>query len=106
MIIDAGKLDRRISILAKSVNRDAAGQQTETWDVAADICAQRLDLVAIDVEREAGRDAVANARYLIRYRTGIDNHNRVRVGTTDFAIVGIDEPDRRATMVLTLEEAK
>lgn len=103
MKIDAGALDRRIDILTHNRTRDAAGQMAEAWAVTATTYGQRLELRTSDIARGAGREAAPAARYLIRYRQDITVANRVQVDGSTYAISAIDEPDRRTTLVLTVE---
>lgn len=120
MKILAGKLDRRMSILAPDHStatvepyqdalgqvQDGLGQVVEEWTPQAQTYAQRLELRTSDATRAGGRDTFAVSRFLIRYRTDITTRHRVEVDGILFDILSIDEPDRRETMVLTVEEVR
>lgn len=120
MKIAAGKLDRTLELLAAGPSKtitgtveddfgqvvsDAYGQEIATFEtVSASIPAQRLEMRTQDAARAGGRDTFAMARFLIRWRGGIATAMRVRSDGKLYDIIGIEEPDRRKTLVLTLEE--
>jgi SPP1 family predicted phage head-tail adaptor len=115
--INAGKLDRRLEILSRSSVgtspalqdalgqlQDGLGQVLDTWTPTASTYAQRLELRTQDAARAGSRDTFAVSRFLIRYRRDLTTSARVRVDGILYDIRAIDEPDRRETMVLTVEE--
>lgn len=105
MRIASGKLDRRITILAHTVSESPLGQQLAGYAPIATTYAQRLEMRTQDAARAGGRDTFAVARYLIRYRTDLTTDHRIEVDGIVYDILTIDEPDRRTTLVLTIEEA-
>ena len=111
MMIDAGKLDRKLQLLSLSPGRDEFGQPQNTWTVVATLWGQRLTLSQADIARKPGssenaevvRRSVRIGKYLIRWRADITDTMRVRIDGLDYAITGIDEPDRRQSLTLTVE---
>ena len=105
-MIDAGALDRRIEILKATKTRSPAGQEQSVWTVAKTIYGQRLELRVADVARAAGRELALTSKFLIRYRSDLTVADRIRVDGVTYSVLSIDEPDRRATMVITVEGAR
>lgn len=105
MRIASGNLDRRITILAQTVTESPLGQQVPGYAPIAATYAQRLQMRTQDAARAGGRDTFSVARYLIRYRTDLTTDHRVDVEGTVYDILAIEQPDRRATLILTVEEA-
>lgn len=105
MKIESGKLDRTLELQGNVTTTDDYGQEIETFGKVATLYAQRLELRTQDAARAGGRDTFTMARFLIRWRENITTGMRIRTDGKLYDIVAIDEPDRRTTMVLTLEEA-
>lgn len=104
MKIDAGKLDRELEILAATETKDEMKQRVTTFTSLATIWGQRLEMRTQDSARAGGRETFAVARYLIRYRANLTTAMRVRIEGILYDILSIEQPDRRATLILTLEE--
>ncbi|KQO06907.1 phage head closure protein [Sphingomonas sp. Leaf242] len=104
MKIEAGKLDRKLELLTPTVRRDEYGQEISTFDAVTTIYAQRLEMRTQDAARSGGRETFAMTRFLIRWRADLKTSMRIRVNTKLYDIIAIEEPDRRASMVLTMEE--
>lgn len=103
MKIESGKLDRRVELLAPIMKQNDIGEVLEQWTAVATFWAQRLELRTVDVARTSGTDDVARGRYLIRYRNDLSTDLRVAIDGVVHAITGIDEPDRRSTMIISVE---
>lgn len=104
MKIESGKLDHKLDILTPVTVRDEYGEEISTFTKVATIYAQRLEMRTQDAARAGGRETFAMARFLIRWRRDLDTGARILVDNKTYDVIGIDEPDRRTTMVLTVEE--
>lgn len=119
VIIDAGKLDRSLTLLtaggAKTLDgtvrdelgqivRDELGQPHATYAPLATIRAQRLDIRTQDAARAGGRETFALARFLIRWRANLSTDMRAQVDGRLYDIKAVDELDRRRSIILTCEE--
>ena len=57
-----------------------------------------------DAARAGGRETFSMARYLVRWRAGLKTGMQVRTDGKLYSVIAVDEPDRRTTMIITLEE--
>jgi SPP1 family predicted phage head-tail adaptor len=103
--VRSGSLDRQISLYGGVETKRPGGQLVHQWVHQATLYAQRLELRTVDSARAGQRDTYAVARFLIRYRPGLTTAHRLVVDGVTFDILNVDERDRRATMILTVEEA-
>lgn len=105
MIINAGSLDRRLTIYSKTSTTDEVGQRIDAWVMGATIYAQLLELRTQDAARAGQRNTYSIGRYLIRYRADLTTGHRLTIDGATYDILSIDQPDRRATMILTVEQS-
>lgn len=102
--MDAGRLDRRITLQSSVATRDAAGGMVETWSDVATVWAQVRNLSAREVQLAAQRGAAVKAAVTVRYRTGLATDMRVVFEDGSTApILWIDEIGRRAGLILYVE---
>lgn len=101
--LESGRLDRRIELLAPTMKQNGIGEVIEQWVAVASFWGQRLELRTVDVQRSTGTDDVARGRYLIRYRSDLTADLRVTIDGIVHTITGVDEPDRRTTMIISVE---
>ena len=104
MKIESGKLDRELELLASTITKDEFKQETETFAKVATSYGQRLEMRTQDAARAGGRETFAMARYLVRWRAGLKAGMQVRTDGKLYNVIAVDEPDRRTTMIITLEE--
>lgn len=104
MKIESGKLDRILELLNLTKVADDYGQEIETFTKVATIYAEALEIRTQDAARAGGRETFTMARFKVRWRSGLVTGLRIRTNGKLYEIVAVDEPDRRATMIITLEE--
>lgn len=100
-VLQAGELDRRITIQRKSVARDAYGAEAITWVTLAVLWARRRDLTAREYNAAAEQQSARTVAYDIRYRTDLTTAMRIVEGSRMSSIVGIAEMGRREWLTLT-----
>lgn len=104
MIVNAGALNRRIELLSPSKVKSTVGQEVKHFASVATVYGERMELRTVDAARAGQRDAYTIARFKIRYRTGVTTAMRIKVENRTYDVVAVDEPDRRAVLVLTVQE--
>lgn len=106
--MDAGKLDRRVTILARSDTQDAIyGTQSVTWTPLATVWAEVRDMIPSRGERLADGVEIANrpCRVRMRYRSGITSGMRLQVEGRELRIITQPaELGRREGLELIAEE--
>lgn len=90
-----GDLDRRITIQAKTVERDDYGATKETWSDAATVWAQYLPGGGDERFAAAQVYAETQARFRIRWRDDVTTQHRVLFDGKLWDILAIDEMGRR-----------
>ena len=90
--MNAGKLNRRVTIEQKSVTRAANGEEIVAWTTVAEVWASVEQLRGREFFAAAQMQDAVDARIVIRYRTGIAREMRARVenGAT-YDVVGVVE---------------
>lgn len=105
--MNAGRLDRKISIQEPTTTRDDFGQSVDAFAEVAKVWAQRRDISAKENTETDQPVASTRTEWTIRWRSDIRETWRV-VTTTDriqtFEIVGILELGRREGLRLICEQ--
>lgn len=101
--MQAGELDRKVSIIEMTTSKDAWNYDVQTESVLAEIWAKRKDLRPSE-ELEANQIvAITRTEWWIRYRSGINRKMLIKSGSEYFEIVGIQEFGRKEFLILTTE---
>jgi SPP1 family predicted phage head-tail adaptor len=107
-MIAAGKLDKRVTILARVVTKDPTyGTDVVTWEPAATVWAEVQDVLPSRAERVTAEIAIAErpARMRMRWRDDVTQANRVGIGGRTMKIVaGPAMIGRRQWLEIMIEE--
>lgn len=99
--MEAGKLDRRISIERALVTIDAAGGEERDWYTHATVWAEVLPVS--DGERWRAQEVAASVttRFRIRWGAGVEVTDRIAYDGRVYEIVGVKEIGRREGQEIT-----
>ena len=97
MSLEAGRLDRRITIQVKTVTPDATGQRIESWSDLATVWAEVKPLGGREFFAARQISAEQTTRFRIRYRADITREMRLIYPVPDGDTYDIQsaEEDRR-----------
>lgn len=95
----AGRLDTRVNILTRTVTRDAMNGETVSWSTSANsFWAQKIEQRPIEAWKAGQTAAQLELALRCRWSTvtaAISVKGRLRIGGTDYEVIGISEPRRR-----------
>jgi SPP1 family predicted phage head-tail adaptor len=90
--MQAGKLDRKITVLKRTASSDAKGGLNEGFDVlVSDLPASHEPMTARDVLRGGAVGADFDVVFHVRYRTDISESDRIRFDGKVFDIQSAQE---------------
>lgn len=103
-MLEAGKLDRRITIERATIARDEFNEAEKMWSPLATVWAEKLEVS--DAERVAAQEVGAEltTRFRIRYSSltaDISPLDRCTYGGRTYQITGVKELGRREGVELT-----
>jgi SPP1 family predicted phage head-tail adaptor len=85
--MEAGKLNRRISIQSRDAGTDAAGQPVQTWTTLATVWAHILGTNGMQtIKAPLGGVEINAYSFRIRYRTDVDAAKRVVFGSQNYDV--------------------
>lgn len=102
--MQAGQLDRRISILRATVAADGFNEQVETWGEIATVWAHAAPVMDAEKQRAGETLASKSYRFTIRYSSDVsdvDPRDRVTFDGRTYDLQGIKEVGRREFLELT-----
>lgn len=94
--MQAGKLDRRVTIESYSTTRDANGGEVRSWSTLATVWANKHDMTGFE-RGVSNQEALAEVEttWLIRYRSDVTAKMRLYDGVSYYNIEGIAEIGRK-----------
>ena len=100
--MQAGRLDRRITLQSLSTTQDGYGEPVETWSNLATVWARKASVSPSEVYDNSQRLSQAVVKWHIRYRTDVKTEYRIRSTTSAevYRIVGVEEIGRRKGLIL------
>lgn len=94
-MLEAGKLDRRVDILAVTTGADDMGGVTHATSVVATVWAEKHDLRGREFYAANADNAEIETRFRIRYRDDVTAENLISYDGREFEIVSVAEIGRR-----------
>ena len=99
-MIEAGKLNRRLTIYQAVIARSSTGVETTTWQALATVWAERASLFLREVNRMAGLADAAEAKFVIRYRSDVQIGAEVACDGRRYTVVSVEEIGNREGLAL------
>lgn len=98
--MNPGKLDRRITIQARTTTRGASGGVVVSFADDATVWAQKVDSNGREMQAAGALRAEAELVLRIRYRSTLTTQHRIYYGGQYYDILQINEEGRRASQLL------
>ena len=96
----AGRLDRRVTIQARTLTRNAYGEQVETWADVATVWGEKNDLKGREFLAARQLSADITTRFRLRYRADVTVQHRLVCEAVTYDINQVSEIGRRAGLDL------
>lgn len=101
MTLRAGRLDRRIILQDyTSDNGSPYGEEFKTWTNTATVWAQFIPVKGTEEFLSVERYAEAEARFVIRYRTGVTPKTRISFDSKTWNVIAVVEVGRQEALEL------
>jgi SPP1 family predicted phage head-tail adaptor len=93
--MQAGRLDRRVVILRRTLSRDDYGEQVETFDPLETVWAQKLDVTGRELFSAQRPIGEGTTRFRVRWRNDLTITDRLSYDSSEYDIVQITELGRQ-----------
>lgn len=101
--VNAGKMDKRITLQANAPIQDGYGQEIDAWSDLAEVWAERKDGLGADTEREVENEervAWTYDRFVIRWRSDVSVNNRVLYNGLTYDLTSVKDLGRKDFLIL------
>lgn len=98
-----GRMDRRVTLQARTVTQDAYGEEIPTWVDIATVWAHRVELRGDERWQALQSVAKTDIKYNIRYMDGLNPMDRLIEGGRVFDIKAVLEIGRREGLEIHAE---
>ena len=103
--MEAGTLNKRITIQAPTKVSDGMGGFTETWTDVATVWAKKWTVSSSELTADMQVNMVRVQKFCICYRSVLLPSWRIKYGTTYYNITGIDPDEKNEFIYLTCKES-
>jgi len=96
----AGKLNRRLALQSNTPSQDSYGDTIESWSLIGNVWAEMVSAKGSEKftgQQDAGFDTVV---WRIRYRSDLDNLDRVVFESQNYDILGVNEEGYKTNLIL------
>lgn len=96
--VNAGELDRRITIRRAAITLNEFNEPEETWSDLLTVWAKKMDASASESYRAREVGSELTARFTVRYSTviaGVDPRDRLVYGGREYNITGVRDVGRK-----------
>ena len=101
--MNPGKMDRKLTIQARTLTRDDTGGKVETWADAFDVWAELLEMRATELLAAQSERTHALMKFRVRWKDIAAGTHRVIYRLKFYNILSIVEEGRRDRLVITCE---
>ena len=103
--MQAGRLNKRITIQSPATGQDATGEPTTGWTDVATVWASIVDVSGREYVAAGGMQNSAQTKITIRYRAGIVPSMRVVHGSDAYNVEAVLGQDRRGLLLMCSRSA-
>ena len=96
----AGKLNKRIVLETNTPAQDGYGEPIEAWSAIASVWAEKMSAKASERFRGEQLAGYKTIVWRIRYRTDVDNLDRVTHDGQNFGMIGVTEEGNKDSLIL------
>lgn len=101
--MNAGRMDRRITIQNYTVQRDSWNHPRQTWTTLHTVWAHKREVVLREQTELQQRVGYTRTHFKIRYVSGIDTTMRVEYDNQHYYVIGVKELGRQEGLELITE---